>query len=449
MAKKKSLKNKAKGLLIKAVELLTDPTVRKTSKFATSILEIISFVDKKNPISVGSGAVALVDAALEAFEYPFPTKSEQFAKKNKLILKSGTLPKIIIDAGLTEISSHKTMFNDHPWCIKKVIIDDDNCLYYAENIDGTSPYVNVTDKISGHFYYPENFNFEKLFEMIWSKYPTGASLSTMSSNRAKWEVENVRLNALCSQDSVYIGDIDVQDFANDIQKFREESIPRSLMLVGEPGTGKSSFAIAVARKISNRIVKIDPTMAHRFTTTEFDFLLENLRPDVIIFDDFDRAAMMHESHALLFLLENIKNKFPKTVVFATVNYFDKLDKALLRPGRFDEIIWFDLPEENIRAEILCKYLIDNNISYDDAFIKSVAEKTEGLTPVYIKELCIRMRHKGVGAVDSIISSFKRSLSSNDGQGYIQAVAAAQTAIEDDVDEFIERQLLAEDEGLLT
>lgn len=447
MKKNPDFKDKAKAAAVKVLDFFTDPTVRKTSKFATSILEIVSYMDRKNPLSMGSGAVAFVDAALEAFEYPFPTKSEQFAKKNRLILKAGTLPKIIIDAGLTDISKHKIIFNDHPWAIKKIDIDEDNCLYYAENIDGTSPYVNSTDRISTHFYCHENFDFEKLFELIWSKYPTGAIISTMSSSRAKWEVENVRLNALCTDDALYIGDISVDSFAEDIQKFRKEGTPRSIMLVGEPGTGKSSFAIAIAQKISNRIIKIDPTMAHRFTTTEFDFLIDNLKPDVIIFDDFDRAAMMHDSHSLLFLLENLKNRFPKTVVFATVNYFDKLDKALVRPGRFDEIIWFDMPSKNIRSEILKNYLKDNGIAYDDSFIESVSEKTEGLTPVYIKELCIRLRHKGISAVDEVIASFKRSIESNDGSSYLQRVSAPPSQIESEGDEFLEEQILAEDIGL--
>lgn len=442
-------KRKFKNAFIKIVDIVTDPTVRKTSKFATAVLEIASYMDRKNPISIGSGTIALIDAALEAYEYPFPSKCEQFAKKNGLKLKSGTLPKIIIDAGITDVSKHRTIFVDHPWAIKRMEIDENNTLYYAENTDVTSPYVNLTDRISTHYYCAETFNFDKLFNMIWEKYPDGAVLSTLNVNRNKWELENVRLNQLFSKDSYYIGELDIDSFANEVKTFISENVARSFMLVGEPGTGKSSFALAVARNISNRILKIDPNMAHKFSSTEFDFLIDNLKPDVLIFDDFDRAAMMNESHQLLFLLENLKHRFPKMVVFATVNYFEKLDKALVRPGRFDEILWFDLPNENIRSEIIKKYLTDNGLSVDEECFKSIVEKTDGLTPVYIKELCVRLKHKGLSELDNIIKGFKRSIEANDGSGYLESISTKiNVEADSDIENAMDQQLMAEEAGLI-
>lgn len=122
--------------------------------------------------------------------------------------------------------------------------------------------------------------------------------------------------------------------------------------------------------------------------------------------------MSNDCSHILFLLENLKAKFPKIVIFATVNYFSKLDKAITRPGRFDEIKWFDQPGIAIRKSIAESYLLINGLQQNPELAQEIAEKTEGLSPVYIKELCIRLKHKGVSELDSIISEFKRSINSS-------------------------------------
>lgn len=400
-----------------ALKAFYHPTVIKVSRFATDVLEATYVVDPKNPLSIGSAAVALVDSAVTAFELPQPTKLDHFAESNKLVLYNGSLPKVMIDAKLhTKYNCKIVLKLESNMVVKELSLDDDNKLYYVENTDSTTSYADPADRIYYIFYTNKDFNFEKLFDAIWNHYSGGIFLAKSNTNSSTGQ-SSIKLNSLTSTEYMYIGDLNIDLFVEDIRKCREDMVSRSFMLVGPPGCGKSSFSINVAQKISNRILKVDPSAARMFGSVEFDFLIKNLRPDIIIFDDFDRAALAHDSEHLLFLLENIKHQNPQLVIFATVNEFYRLDKALVRPGRFDEIIWFDEPSQNAKYRVVEAYLQKYQISYDDTLIGSIVEKTSGMSPVYIKELCLRMRRKGTGCIDSVVNEFRRSMQNvgdNDG-----------------------------------
>lgn len=439
------IKNKLQGYVNKIGEVLAEPTIRKTARFATGILESMAYINPENPISVGSAALSMVDNALDSFEIPFPTKTEHFAKKNSLLRATGGLPRILAEAGILDQFPTRIVFTDNSWTVKEMTLDEKSKFYYAENTDPTASYKDPLARISIAYYYSKDFNFQRLFDAIWERYKSGVFVSTVNlSPFRNLEGQIITLHDLSTDECLYLGDIDVIEFSNDLKKFREEGTSRSFMLSGDPGTGKTSFVIEVSRQISNRIIRIDPTVAQSFDSSEFDFLIDNLKPDIIVFDDFDRAAMAQESQHLLFLLENIKYKFPQIIIFATVNHFERLDKALVRPGRFDEILWFDLPGEEIRAEIAKKYLSINSIQFDDDLVKEIAVKTEGLSPVYIKELCIRLRHKGTGSIDATIAEFKRVLN-----GLVDSMPSSTSeAIYDENDVYIQLQRDLEDEGIL-
>lgn len=155
-------------------------------------------------------------------------------------------------------------------------------------------------------------------------------------------------------------------------------------------THNTSFAMKIACDYFKRIVKIDPAMARSLDVGELEFFVEQLRPDVIIFDDFDRAFT--SADVALFMLENLKETFPKLVIFGTVNNLAKLDKALIRPGRFDQILWFGYPGFEDRRKILLTYFEEFGHEISDDFLDRIALASQSLTPVYLKELAIESRN---------------------------------------------------------
>lgn len=399
--------SKTRKAVDKAVSFLYHPTVRKVSRFAASVLETASLVDTKSPFSMAVAALSTVDAAVEAFEFPLPSKIEQWAQSNGYVESFGYIGRLMVASGAVDLSKVKTVCKEQKVALKKIEFDFGSLLY-VEDTDTSSHYKDELDRILGYFYVTQDFPFDKLFSRLWDRYNGGIYLSLKVSDEDHSSVRDLKLHHLSTNELFYIGEKPNMDaFVSELQSYRGENISRSYMLAGEPGTGKTSFAIKSSQAIASRILKIDPSVARRMGSGEFEFVITNLRPEAIVFDDFDRAAS-DESH-LLFLLENIKQNFPEIVIFATVNEFDALDDALKRPGRFDQTIWFDLPDPVERAQIAIHYLTKYGAVASDELIEVLVQKTDDMSPAYIKELCMRVGRRGWDVLDATIDEFSRTL----------------------------------------
>jgi proteasome regulatory subunit len=73
-------------------------------------------------------------------------------------------------------------------------------------------------------------------------------------------------------------------------------------------------------------------------------------------------------------------------IIAATNRFDMLDRAILRPGRFDRLIEVPAPDETGREKILRIHTRDMNVA-DDVDFETLAEETDGLSGADIKAVC--------------------------------------------------------------
>ncbi len=106
-------------------------------------------------------------------------------------------------------------------------------------------------------------------------------------------------------------------------------IPRSVLLDGPPGVGKSTAARVLASRIPGRSLRI---LLEEYSQSECH-VVELLRPTSLVIDDFDRLG--GDAPSLLEFLEQCR-KYVKLLV-VTSNNLGNLDMAVVRPGRFDEI----------------------------------------------------------------------------------------------------------------
>lgn len=410
------LKEKGKILVDKIVRFSSNPTVRSVSRFASSLLETASYVNAKNPVAVVTAIISTVDAAVDAFDVPLPSKMERWAEDNNYAESFGYLSRIVVSSGIVADYDVKIVCLEGKVALKKIVFDFGDFLY-VENTDPAAHYHNELDRIHGYFYVSQGFPFEDLFSKIWEKYDNGIFLSINMGDdveHAHSISRSLRLHKLSTSSLFYIGDKpSIKAFVEELVFFKNKGVSRSYLLSGEPGTGKTSFAIRSSQEVTDRILKIDPVVARQMGSGEFEFIIKNLSPHVIVFDDFDRATS-NGAH-LLFLLENIKQHFPNIIIFATVNSFNSLDNALKRPGRFDQTIWFDLPDQKEREAIARHYLECEGVKPIGTKIDDLVDKTEGMSPAYIKEICKRIAFKGWTVVDDVIAEFKRNLSSIDSE----------------------------------
>ena len=154
-------------------------------------------------------------------------------------------------------------------------------------------------------------------------------------------------------------------------------MPRSYLLVGPPGTGKSAAIAYLSRELGLSSLRVDLTALARHhyhaevsVAASLETLLELLRPDLMVIDDLDRVTT---GGAMLHFLERASRTCK--VVMASANCADKMMGAALRPGRFDDIIRVDRLDPEVLAELLgddrelAERLAEAPVAYVAEFVK--------------------------------------------------------------------------------
>jgi len=220
-------------------------------------------------------------------------------------------------------------------------------------------------------------------------------LFEMYENRLYLSVKNDILSAEkleqeFNQEDYLLPQETYDNLLNEITKFREQNIQRSYIIYGPPGTGKTSFCLELSKKISGKILKIDSKVFTELSTNQTRTIIEGLECDFIIVDDIDRISI-GDLAAFLYMLETLKAYKQRPTLLATVNNLSKLDSAILRPGRFDDIIEFNLPNKTGRAQFLKTMMARYDITHTKEELAQFVVETEGLSQAYLKEYCMQLR----------------------------------------------------------
>ncbi len=181
--------------------------------------------------------------------------------------------------------------------------------------------------------------------------------------------------------------------------------PSGALLSGPPGTGKTLLAKAIATSSHARFIHLVGSdlvqkfigEGSRMVREVFSLAKENT-PCIIFIDEIDAIAIKRTSEVykgdrevqrtfmqLLSELDGFAN-IEGIMFLAATNREDVLDPAILRPGRFDRIIRFGLPNEEARLSILKIHTRKMNLA-DDVNLKDIAKRTEGFSGAHLKALC--------------------------------------------------------------
>ena len=188
----------------------------------------------------------------------------------------------------------------------------------------------------------------------------------------------------------------------DMYKKLGHAIPKGILLHGPSGTGKTMLAKAVATESEANFIGVKgPELMSKWVGESEKGIREIFRkarqaaPCVIFFDEIDSIAPTRGGGAgmeggmgintstermvsqLLTELDGIQ-ELQGVVVLAATNRVDMIDMALIRPGRFDKIVFVPKPDRKTRQVILEIYVKDKPIG-QDVNMKTIADATEGFS----------------------------------------------------------------------
>ncbi|HEY4474661.1 MAG TPA: ATP-dependent zinc metalloprotease FtsH [Candidatus Paceibacterota bacterium] len=192
---------------------------------------------------------------------------------------------------------------------------------------------------------------------------------------------------------------EVVEFLKEPKKFHKlgAKIPRGILLVGSPGTGKTLLAKAVASEANvpfyfvsgSEFVEMFVGVGANRVRDMFE-LAKKTAPAIVFIDEIDavgrhRGAGLGGGHdereqtlnQILVEMDGFDTN-NAVIVIAATNRPDILDPALLRPGRFDRRIILDEPSMKDREEILKIHALDKPLA-KNVNLKLVAERTPGLS----------------------------------------------------------------------
>lgn len=181
--------------------------------------------------------------------------------------------------------------------------------------------------------------------------------------------------------------------------------PHGVLLHGPPGTGKTLLARAVANETDSTFIKLIGSElvqkyigeGSRMVREMFDLAKEK-SPSIVFVDEIDAIASKRQStsssgdrevqRTMMQFLGRLDGFEPRgdVKILAATNRPDMLDRAILRPGRFDRLIEFPVPDEEERKPIFQIHTRGMSLA-DGVDLDHLVRKTEGATGADIKAIC--------------------------------------------------------------
>jgi DNA polymerase III delta prime subunit len=340
------------------------------------IFSITSSSDIKRPVYVSDGlikrSIAIADAHQKLSANPF-VAYEEFGQRLRITaLEPAAL-----------------------WFLKqggKPIIEKNPALaFFFENIDSTGITYKTVRKANPPFEDTKAYLDARVSKLIGEDEKLRSALDLVII-LAPEDVEQQMDDLVCTQEQTAIINkiqlaINHREF---LHRHRIHEVGK-LLFVGPPGTGKTSLALAMSRTMHMPVLEVRLSMVTSQylgeTSKNIDRIFElakKLAPSILFIDEFDfigksrtaddHGAMKRAVNSLLKNIDKINLVRNNVLLISATNHPQLLDEAAWR--RFDEIVEFSLPNEEMRKNILMKVTSSFQCTLD---YQQLASQTDGFS----------------------------------------------------------------------
>jgi len=181
-------------------------------------------------------------------------------------------------------------------------------------------------------------------------------------------------------------------------------VPKGVLVMGVSGCGKSLLIKAIAGLWQVPLFRLDMSLIFSglYGSPEAAFhralqTIENLAPAVLWIDEMEaslstaKEAATPQSMIFAAFLTWMQEKPPLVFVAATANRIELLPAEIVRKGRFDQVFFCDLPNEDERAQIFEIHLKRNSIDASTLNLKSLVISTDGWSGAEIEQAVVAAR----------------------------------------------------------
>jgi transitional endoplasmic reticulum ATPase len=219
------------------------------------------------------------------------------------------------------------------------------------------------------------------------------------------------------------------------------SLPPGVVFFGPPGTGKTEAAMALAKATGWAF--LSTTGAKLIANPDAWATLvreaRDIRPAIVFIDEADPILLDRRvsnvevlTNEILTTLSGVEGKNHDVMYIAATNHYDRLDKALLRGGRFEEKIHFDVPKrEDMRLYVSRK-------------LASVTSKRYAVAPGVLDRCIVLLDGRSIADADAVVAkainfAAVRALRGNVAQLCVaDVIAAASVVFAEHVDAAVRR-----------
>lgn len=362
--------------------------------------------DKINKILLGAlTAILIVALIVGAYVLFFREKEEGEEKKlayTDLIkqVTDGEIERIEMTVGSTsvkvkqkEVEEEKTAIVPNTQAFIELIqekVAEGNNIELIQNPQNM--FLRISETI---FSLIPTFMIVALFVLVFKMQGLGDKGKVYDAETSK---EKVKFDEVAGLDEEKQEMIEIVQFLKEPKKFNEmgAKIPKGVLLYGKPGTGKTLIAKAIAGEANVPFISMSGSefieMFAGLGASRVRKLFEKARkvaPCIVFIDEIDAIGSRRSSsngaesennqtlNQLLVEMDGFDTE-ETIIVLAATNRPEMLDKALLRPGRFDRQITINVPDLKGREEILKIHSKDKKFA-ENVKLKTIAEDTAGFT----------------------------------------------------------------------